>query len=640
MINKKILLSGAVAILSSATLNAATYFVSKDATNASDSNDGSKGKPFKTISAAAAKVQPGDTVIVKPGIYRERVAPAAAGTKEQPIKFIADPVHKAVVKGSEVWTGKWKKEKGKVYSTKLNDDFFKGVINPFKTMFSIKMQEKDVPARPTDKKLMPITLGQVFVGGRKYTQSMTMKGVMTTPDSWIVSADGKKLFVHFGRIHSPKKSEVELTVRDRIFAPTRRALGYIHVKGFVFEHCANQGPWPQGGAVSVRSGAHWLIEDNIIRHAKSIGLDIGSETWDMKGFYDRIPTVEEDKKIIIGGYNTVIGNRISDNGVCGLAGWHCSGSKVINNIIERNSDLSITHVEGGGEELGGIKLHIAHHVIVKGNIVRNNYMHGIWLDMAYSNSRVTRNYVYRNRGTGIFIELGVGPCMVDNNFVANSTYYGNIYYTGIGIYTHDASGVSVINNFLLNNVSGVLMRKISPRKFGGKDTAASNEKIFNNIIVYRNNAISMPAPNKLARNNTSNNNLLIGPETFAFAQAWSIGNPPKEKLVKEVKKAGLKANSVFPEVVLAKEWNAVWKMDKYSVMLPAHNDKIGVEFKERSMVLVIDIKDPNLLKMKCRSFKGLDKDYLGKKYNKRRILPGPFQNLKPGKNYIMLNPFE
>ena len=41
--------------------------------------DGSTAQPFRGIQAAAALAQPGDTVRVRPGIYRERVMPPRGG---------------------------------------------------------------------------------------------------------------------------------------------------------------------------------------------------------------------------------------------------------------------------------------------------------------------------------------------------------------------------------------------------------------------------------------------------------------------------------------------------------------------------------------------------------------------------------
>ena len=68
---------------------------------AAPKGNGSKEAPFRTISEAAALAQAGDTVCVMPGIYREAVHPAHAGTKEQPVVYCSSEKGKAVITGAE-----------------------------------------------------------------------------------------------------------------------------------------------------------------------------------------------------------------------------------------------------------------------------------------------------------------------------------------------------------------------------------------------------------------------------------------------------------------------------------------------------------------------------------------------------------
>ena len=49
--------------------------------------DGSEKRPFRWIQQAAEVAQPGDEVLVEPGIYREEVSPVYAGTREKPIVY-------------------------------------------------------------------------------------------------------------------------------------------------------------------------------------------------------------------------------------------------------------------------------------------------------------------------------------------------------------------------------------------------------------------------------------------------------------------------------------------------------------------------------------------------------------------------
>ena len=79
-------------------------------TSGSDEADGSAEAPFRTINRAARAAGPGDTVLVRAGVYREWVNPPRGGTAEAPITFQAavgpdgsfEPV---TITGAEVVTG-------------------------------------------------------------------------------------------------------------------------------------------------------------------------------------------------------------------------------------------------------------------------------------------------------------------------------------------------------------------------------------------------------------------------------------------------------------------------------------------------------------------------------------------------------
>lgn len=60
--------------------------------------DGSAEAPFCTISAAAAVVQPGQTVLVQPGVYQENVSVTRSGTEAAPITFRAVNTRDGIVR--------------------------------------------------------------------------------------------------------------------------------------------------------------------------------------------------------------------------------------------------------------------------------------------------------------------------------------------------------------------------------------------------------------------------------------------------------------------------------------------------------------------------------------------------------------
>jgi PKD repeat protein len=79
----------------------ATLYVDQSHPSASDGNSGSEGSPFLTITHAANVVRAGDTVIVKPGDYAERIflSSVNSGTAENKVTFRSEPRHQAKMEG-------------------------------------------------------------------------------------------------------------------------------------------------------------------------------------------------------------------------------------------------------------------------------------------------------------------------------------------------------------------------------------------------------------------------------------------------------------------------------------------------------------------------------------------------------------
>lgn len=90
-----------------ATMHATEIHV---ATNGNDTNSGRASAPFRTIQHATSLAQPGDTITVHEGIYRERINPPRGGESDaMRIVYQAAPGEQVEIKGSEVVTN-WIKE--------------------------------------------------------------------------------------------------------------------------------------------------------------------------------------------------------------------------------------------------------------------------------------------------------------------------------------------------------------------------------------------------------------------------------------------------------------------------------------------------------------------------------------------------
>ncbi len=483
-------------ILFCSALPASTFHVN---TEGSDSNDGSENRPFQTIQKAADIAQPGDTIIVFPGIYRERISPARGGKLNQPIKYISSTPHGAIVRGSNPWKPQWQKLADRIYKGKLTDDMFKDMSmkdgpNPFKIPFSSTPYGRDGKPEfdrkyPQSNPDLSYNLGQVFVDDECYTQEPIESKMKSTPKSW--RYENGEIFINFPD-DSPNKHQVEITTQRRLFAPHQRQLEYIIIEGFVFERCSNQYPtnfwqseypeWQQAGMVGTRSGRYWTIKNNIIRFASAVGIDLGNEG-------DNMSDLEKGENGQAAGSkgHHVENNIISDNGAAGTASYLGTHLVIRNNSVERNNRMKFTGKKRW--ESAGIKLHGPSFSIVEGNLVRNNYgTWGIWFDEgAGKETRVVGN-ICVNHGVGIDFEVGsAAKAVVEKNILINND---------TGIRTRESGGLNIQKNLILGSkVCGIQFSL--DRKRDGKWSAA-HCNLYQNIIISKQGLLlKLTAPDQL-----------------------------------------------------------------------------------------------------------------------------------------------
>lgn len=488
------------------------WWVCQENPQASDSGAGTRDAPLLSISAAARRAGPGDRVRIGTGIYRERVAPANGGVEGSPITYEALPGQRAVLRGSdpispEAWTpcteapGVWRLPLSQIPAPDDAHPFRLG-NRGYRTPVRPHAPENTAPVQPVR--------GQLFLNGQLQHQVTDPGDVLRTPGLWAVDPQGESLLFHpppASRSPSPFPYNhlVECSVRERIFAPQRRHLGHIHLRNLTFEHCANFHPTPQIAAVSVRAGHHWLIEGCTIRFANTLGLDLGTE-WGIEDTpeHDNLDLNHprgRDFEACPAGDHLVRNNIISDNGLCGIVGIHQYRTRLLNNRIERNNSLGFRTFE-----IGSVKFHFFFDGLIEGNLIRDNDAYGIWLDNRYAGTRVHRNLILNNYIAGVFVEMGLGPVLIDHNIIA---YTRN----GDGLYAHDASGITLAHNLLYANAHcGVNLTLATDRNArDGFPVRCCDNLVRHNIIAAsKRAAISFPVPWERALRNQSDHNAFMG----------------------------------------------------------------------------------------------------------------------------------
>ena len=419
--------------LTTCILNAAEYHV---ATTGLDINDGSVDTPFLTIQCAANVAQPGDTITVHEGTYRERVNPPRGGTSDtNRITYQAAPGEKVVITGAELRKG-WEKVGGNTWKVVVPNRYF-GDFNPF----SYKIQGEW--CEPTGRHA-----ASVYLNGEWLEESLTLDPVLKPVGKaplWFAEVGGHNttIWAQFPGAN-PNEADVEISKRQSVFYPSKTGVNFINVRGF--ELCRAATPW--GGAMSEQVGligTHWsrgwIIENNHIHHSMCKGVSLGRYELpaaaippvSAPGFVKSMELALRDgwskEKV---GSHIVRNNRIhhcEKNAIHGSLG--AAFSEISGNEIH---DIALTGWvrgpdTGGIKFLGGVDM-----------VIRDNHIHrcgafsGIWLDWSCQGALIAGNLLHDNNGHhgDLFLEMQHGPMLVVNNILL-SRYSLNVNSEGMAI---------------------------------------------------------------------------------------------------------------------------------------------------------------------------------------------------------------
>jgi hypothetical protein len=394
---------------------AKVYHVAREHPRASDDNPGTADLPFATINRAAAVLQPGEKVIVHKGVYRECVRPARGGTAaDRMIAYDAAPGEEVHVRGSDIWSAAFRPSEGywirqsrdaTVWMGDLPSDAFQG-YNPF-LIPNIPKQFTHLDWTWTAEELRRLLLrrGAVYADGRPLRQAYTIHEVAREPGTFWIEPSGLRIHFRLAGDADPSKGLMEFTAREQVFAPAKAGLSYIRVSGFHFAHAADGLPSPQRAMFSVTRGDHWIVEDSALQYANACAIDIGRQEWSV--------VMAEPF-----GHHVIRRNRISDCGVCGIAGWrHVDGTLVEDNVIERIGGMNVER----SLECAALKFHGAHDVLIRRNVFRHiHHAAGVWLDLDNRNCRITGNVF-----ADVLTMLGAAyvECSHDRNAIDRNVFW-------------------------------------------------------------------------------------------------------------------------------------------------------------------------------------------------------------------------
>jgi hypothetical protein len=470
------------------------------ASTGSNANTGtSQNTPFMTIQAAANIAAPGDTIVVAPGIYRERVAPKRGGTQTAPIIYKSQIKQQAIIRGSVPWqpTRQVSNTSNNIWSGAVDNGLFMDTspidgANPFKIPVSVTPYGRNgkpeaANAIAGSDPNMIYSLGQVFVDDTMFIQCPYYTEMQTNANTWFYDNTKEILYIHFSdNVLSPQNHSIEITNQRRVFAPHTRGLSYIVVDGFVIERCGNNYPnqfWTtpqnqQAGMIGTRSGKYWTIQNNVIQYANAIGIDWGNEGGSSQD------SETGANGAASGAYGHVIKNNvIQDNGAAGTASYMGKSFVFTNNLVQRNNNLRFYGKRRW--ESAGVKVHQPTNSVIQNNIIQDNFCHGVWSDQgAGTNSVFKNNVIKNNQGSGINYEIGVAT----TGNVTNNIFWNNQY----GVSFTTSGGVNVANNAFLGSQIADIYTNLFTRTADKWDS--NNVVIHHNLFVGQNTYLQLSQP--------------------------------------------------------------------------------------------------------------------------------------------------
>lgn len=398
------------------------------------------------IGQAVAHLEPGDTVLLHSGIYRELVNIDASGTPEKPITIRAAEGESVILTGADRLTD-WSLIPGsdQVCSTPWPHKFI--------------AWNKSFTHPNDDYHRLIGRCEQVFVSG--YPLQQVLERDKLSRGTFFADLDAQRLYLQpAGNQDITKdKALVEASARDQIL---RVKGSHVVIKGIRFRYAANRA---QQGAVQF-AGDHATIEDCTFEYTNASGA-------------------------VFSGKDIVVRNcTFQHNGQLGF------GASRAHNLLLTGCTVRNNNTKGfdRGWEAGGDKICLTRRAVLENSIFTDNRGNGIWFDIGNEDCEVRNCLIANNEDAGIFYEISYGLHAHDNVIVGNGlAFTPGAWGAAAGISLSSSPGCTIERNLILGNKEGFNFReqtRSTPRIDDRKSEPVWNhdQTIRHNVLAFNRDA--------------------------------------------------------------------------------------------------------------------------------------------------------
>lgn len=456
---------------------------------AQDNGEGDSARPYRTLAYAMQHLQPGDTLKIHPGVYREAlILPQRAWAIDKPTTIVGDNTGSVIILGTDVVTG-WIAQGNNLFIKRPWPQEPQQVLLDGKPLRQIGGTIFDgYPERPGHE----LAGLHVSEDGIWPTRKVGDRDHLP-PGSFFYDAARRELLIKTDR--ADLAGDV-VEVSTRPFLVLGQHADGITIANLRFRY-ANTSTLSRQGAITI-AGKNNTLKNLVIEDMDGAGIEIDGDN--NKIVHCMITRSGYLGIKARGKWNHIIGNRVSYNNTRGFnKWWEAGGMKFIGD--------------------GGL-----HDSTVADNIVDHNHGDGIWFDWGNDLNRVERNIVAYNEGFGIHYEASARASIVDNRVFANRQR---------GIYLpHSRDSVVAHNLVVANGLEGIAIIDEKREDPEGKlNLRPDNNMVIANLIAW-NREPSLILPGAQYRNVSDANLFLQDKGTSYFSMGWPKSREDRKTLAR------------------------------------------------------------------------------------------------------------